>query len=51
MEAQVTPQQVDDNLVEVIQRLLTPLYERFSFFRLPVVLVEEELADMVRGRF
>jgi hypothetical protein len=50
MEAQVTPQQVDDNLVEVIHRLLAPLYERFSFFRLPRVLVEEELADMVRGR-
>lgn len=51
MEAQVTPQQVDDNLAEVIHRLLMPLYERFSFFRLPMALVEQELARMVRGRF
>lgn len=51
MEAQATPQQIDDNLVEVMHQLLTPLYERFSFFRLPVVLVEEELAQMARGRF
>lgn len=50
METQTTLQQIDDNLVEVIHQLLMPLYERFSFFRLPEVLVEEELSAMTRGR-
>lgn len=51
IETQSTLQQIDDNLVEVMHQLLIPLYERFSFFRLPVVLVEEELSRMMRGRF
>lgn len=51
IEAQATLPQIDDNLVEVMHRLLVPLYERFSFFRLSEVLVEEELAKMTRGRF
>ena len=51
MEANATPHQIDDNLVEVMHQLLAPLYERFNFFRLPVVLVEEELDRMTRGRF
>jgi hypothetical protein len=42
---------VRDNLAEVLHQLLTPLYERFAFFRLPIILVEEELERMVRGRF
>jgi hypothetical protein len=50
METQTTLQQIDDNLVEVIHQLLIPLYERFSFFRIPEVLVEEELSSMMRGR-
>lgn len=51
LKAQATPQQVDDNLVEIIHQLLLPLYERFNFFRLAPVLVEEELAGLRRGRF
>ena len=51
LKTQATPQQIDDNLVEVIHQLLSPLYECFNFFRLPFALVEEELAQMTRGRF
>jgi hypothetical protein len=51
LETQATPEQLRDNLAEVLHQLLTPLYERFAFFRLPIVLVEQELARMVRGRF
>lgn len=51
LEAQPTPDQVRDNLVEVLHQLLTPLYERFAFFRLQTTLVEQELESMIRGRF
>ena len=51
LEAQSTPQQIRDNLAEVLHQLLAPLYERFGFFRLQIALVEEELGRMVRGRF
>jgi len=51
LETQATPEQLRDNLAEVLHHLLTPLYERFAFFRLSIVLVEQELARMVRGRF
>jgi hypothetical protein len=51
LEAQATPAQLRDNLTEVLHQLLVPLYERFAFFRLPVVLVEQELEKMMRGRF
>src|SRR5215213_4539308 len=42
VQGHATPAQVQDNLVEALLPLLTPLYERFDFFRLPVQLVEEE---------
>lgn len=51
LTGRATPQQVRDNLAEIIHPLLEPLYERFSFFRLPFVLVEEELARLREGRF
>ena len=51
LETQATPTQLRDNLAEVLHQLLTPLYERFAFFRLPIILVEQELEKMVRGRF
>jgi hypothetical protein len=51
LETLATTEQLRDNLAEVLHQLLTPLYERFAFFRLPIVLVEEELARMSRGRF
>jgi hypothetical protein len=51
LQAQATPEQINDNLVEIMHQLLVALYERFNFFRLPLVLVEQELASMTRGRF
>ena len=49
LTCQATPQQVRDNLAEILHPLLLPLYERFNFFKLPFSLVEEELASL-RGR-
>ena len=43
--------QINDNLVEVLHQLLTPLYEKFGFFRLPTELVQTELESMRGGRF
>lgn len=45
-----TPQQVRDNLAEVLLPLLTPLYERFDFFQLPAVLVGQESQRLQQGR-
>ena len=51
LTGQATPQQVQDNLAEILHPLLSPLYERFNFFRLPFNLVEEELAGLLRSNF
>lgn len=51
LTATATPQQVQDNLAEVMHALLSPLYERFNFFRLPFELVDTELDRMKHGRF
>ena len=51
LTGQATPQQVRDNLVEILHPLLLPLYEHFSFFILPVSLVEEELAGLLDRSF
>jgi hypothetical protein len=48
---QTSAEEVRDNLAEVMRELLTPLYERFSFFQLSPQLVTEELARMGSGRF
>jgi hypothetical protein len=40
-----------DNLPEIVYPLVAPLYERFSFFRLPRELVPQELARMRANRF
>jgi hypothetical protein len=47
LEAQVTLTQLQDNLAEILHQLLAPLYERFAFFQLPIVLVEQELERML----
>ena len=36
-------QALDANLVEVAQSLLSPLYERFDFTKLPLEIVQREL--------
>ena len=51
LTCQATPQQVRDNLAEILHPLLLPLYERFNFFKLPFSLVEEELADLLSRSF
>ena len=51
LTGQATPQQVQDNLAEILHPLLSPLYERFDFFRLPFNLVEEELEGLLRRNF
>lgn len=51
MRTQATIQQLNDNFAEVIQQLLKPLYEKFSFFELPMSLVEEELEELLHNRF
>jgi hypothetical protein len=51
LERQITRAQARDNLVEVLHALLSPLYERFSFFELSENLVAEEIERMTRNRF
>jgi hypothetical protein len=51
LQTLATPAQIRDNLAEVLHQLLMPLYERFAFFRLPIVIVEQELGKMARGRY
>lgn len=48
---QVTIAQALDNTAEVVHSLLVPLYEKFDFFDLPFVLVEEELERLRSGNF
>ncbi len=44
--ATVTPKQVEENVVEIVHQLLTPLYEAFDFYKLTSTLVEEELSRL-----
>ena len=46
LTGQVTPQQVQDNLAEILHPLLQQLYEQFNFFTLPFDLVAQELQQM-----
>ena len=50
LTTQAAPQQVRDNLAEVVSSLIAPLYERFDFFQLPAALVGEEIARMRENR-
>ena len=47
----VTPQRLQENMVEIVHRMLTPLYEAFDFYVLSRNLVEEELARLRENRF
>ncbi len=51
LTGQATLQQVRDNLAEMLHHFLSPLYERFNFFKPPFSLVEEELAGLLKRRF
>ena len=46
LTGQVTQQQIQDNLAEVLHPLLQQLYEQFNFFSLPFSLVAQELHQM-----
>ena len=41
---------VDANLVEIVQSLLSPLYERFDFTKLPLNIVQDELKRLRERR-
>lgn len=49
--ANVTPQQLEENVVEIVHQILTPLYEAFDFYKLSRALVEEELGRLREKRF
>ena len=51
LKGQVTPQQVRDNLVEILHTLLLPLYEHFNFFTLPLSLVDDEVQKLLARRY
>jgi len=45
-EGRATAKQIDDNLDEVLHQLLSPLYEVFEFFKLPMELVSSQLMKL-----
>ena len=47
----VTPQLLQENVVEIVHQILTPFYEAFNFYKLSRSLVEEELSRMRANRF
>lgn len=49
LTGQITQQQVQDNLAEVLHPLLRPLYEKFDFYELSFDHVAKELQDLRRG--
>ena len=51
IETQATATEIDDNLAEVLHPMLVPLYERFSFFELPMQIVVEEIERLRQTRF
>ena len=48
--ANVTPKQLEENMVEIVHQLLIPLYEVFDFYKLSRILVEEELGRLRKVR-
>ena len=48
LEGQATPQQIEDNLAEVVHTFLRPLYERFDFYELRLETVQRTLREMRR---
>jgi hypothetical protein len=45
------PEEVDQNLPELLRSVLTPLYERFDFFEMPLAVIQREVARLRGGRF
>lgn len=51
LETEAAASEIEDNVVEILLSLLSPLYERFQFFELRPELVALEIAKLRRGRF
>lgn len=51
LETSVSVSQLRNNMIEVIYKLLKPLYETFQFFPLSSTLVDEELSKLRKGSF
>jgi hypothetical protein len=51
LETVVPVASISPNLVEVVHKLLSPLYELFSFFPLRIELVQTELSRLRRNRY
>ena len=49
--ATVDSKRLEDNMVEIIHELLTPLYEAFDFYKLTRILVDEELSRLRNCRY
>ena len=49
LTGQITQQQVQDNLAEILHPLLRPLYEKFDFYELSFDQVAKELQHLRRG--
>lgn len=50
LSTRTTVEEIESNLPEVLVQLLSPLYERFDFFQLPMEMVRSELDRLKRGR-
>jgi hypothetical protein len=48
---EMEPEEVDQNLPELLRSVLTPLYERFDFFEMPLAVIQREVARLRGGRF
>ena len=48
LKGQVSLQQVDDNLPEVVHSLVGPLYERFGFYQIPIDHIQRMLKKLRR---
>ena len=51
LTGQITQQQIQDNLAEVLHPLLQRLYGQFNFFKLPFDVVAQELHQMRSNRY
>lgn len=47
-QGSATLQQIDENLAEVVHGFLSPIYERFNFYQLPLATVRDALQAMRR---
>ena len=51
VQQQVSLQQIQDNLPEILHQLLAPLYEKFDFYKLSLDRIQDELQKMQRIAF